>query len=493
MSLIQVSNLTYAYDGSYDNVFENASFQLDTDWKLGLIGRNGRGKTTLLHLLCGRLDARGAIRASVSLDYFPFEVAHPERMTLDIAEELVPHLEQWMLLRETGYLDVPPEVLYQPFHTLSNGERTKILLACLFLKENTFLLIDEPTNHLDALARESVEQYLSRKKGFILVSHDRVLLDACVDHVVSINRMNIEVQKGNYSTWQNNKSLQDQFEYAENEKLKKDIRRLSDAARRSAEWSDAVEKTKKGSRVAGLRPDRGHIGHQAAKLMKRAKNTEGRVEVALEQKSALLRNVDTADALAVHPLSHPKRRLLECDALSVAYEGRTVFEDLSFAVEQGERVALDGKNGCGKSSVLKLLLGEEIPHTGTLRTASGLVVSYVPQDASFLRGSLRALAAARNLEEPLFLAILRKLDFARGQFEKDLSDLSEGQKKKVLLAASLCERAHLYVWDEPLNYIDVLSRTQIEDLILEGNPAMLFVEHDRRFRERVATKTVRFD
>ena len=123
-------------------------------------------------------------------------------------------------------------------------------------------------------------------------------------------------------------------------------------------------------------------------------------------------------------------------------------------------------------------------------TASGLVVSYVPQDTSFLAGSLRGYAAARGIPEPLFLALLRKLDFAREQFEKDLSAFREGQKKKVLLAASLCEQAHLYVWDEPLNYIDLLSRVQIEELILRGNPTILFVEHDRMFREKVATRTI---
>lgn len=490
MSLIYVGDLTFGYEGSVDNVFEHASFQLDTDWKLGLIGRNGRGKTTLLNLLLGRLDAHGAIHAAVDFVYFPFTVTHPERMACELAEEIVPHLEQWMLIREVSYLDVPPEALYRPFETLSNGERTKVLLACLFLRENTFLLIDEPTNHLDAQAREAVERYLKRKKGFILASHDRVLLDACVDHVLSINKRNIELQKGNYTTWQKNKERQDQYEAAENDKLKKEIRHLSEAVRRSAGWSDVLEKTKKGTRNSGLRPDRGHIGHQAAKLMKRAKVTEARVDAALEQKSRLLRNLDTADELTIRPLVHPKSILVECKDLSIAYGVDPVLQGFNFTLRQGERVALDGKNGCGKSSVLKLLVGEKISHTGLLFTASGLVVSYVPQDTSFLAGSLRGYAAARGIPEPLFLALLRKLDFAREQFEKDLSALSEGQKKKVLLAASLCEQAHLYVWDEPLNYIDLLSRVQIEELILRGNSTILFVEHDRMFREKVATRTI---
>jgi len=128
--------------------------------------------------------------------------------------------------------------------------------------------------------------------------------------------------------------------------------------------------------------------------------------------------------------------------------------------------------------------------TGTLETASGLIVSYINQDTSMLNGSLRDFCAQRKLDESLFLAILRQLDMERVQFAKNIEDFSEGQKKKVLIAASLLTQAHLYIWDEPLNYIDVFSRMQIEKLLLTYQPTMLFVEHDVRFREKIATKVI---
>ena len=140
--------------------------------------------------------------------------------------------------------------------------------------------------------------------------------------------------------------------------------------------------------------------------------------------------------------------------------------------------------------MLKLLLGEEIHHTGRVYRTPRLEISYVPQDASRLCGPLDAFIAENRLDGPLFRAILRKLDFERVQFGKDMADYSAGQKKKVLLAKSLCEPAHLYIWDEPLNYIDIFSRMQIEQLLLEYRPTLLFVEHDSRFRDTVATKTV---
>lgn len=485
MSLIQVSHLTFCYEGSYDPVFEEVSFELDTDWKLGFIGRNGQGKTTFLQLLMGRYEYQGTISASVDFDYFPFQVPDPEEMAIEVAQRHSPDLELWKFKRELGLLQVPEDVLYRPFFTLSNGEQTKVLLALLFLKENQFLLLDEPTNHLDQKAKGEIVRYLKGKKGFILVSHDRMLLDQCVDHILSINRANIEVQKGNFSSWRHNKELQDRYEQEKDARLKKEIKRMDTAARRTANWSDQVEKSKKGA------ADKGYVGHKAAKMMQRAKNAERRREQAVEEKKALLRNLDEEESLKLHPLSHHARRLVEVSQVSIAYGGRTVCRIPDFTVESGERVALVGRNGSGKSSLLKLIAGEELSHTGTVRLASGLTLSVVPQDTDFLQGSLKGYAREQRLEEPLFFAILRKMGFPRVQLEKEMQSYSAGQKKKVLLASSLCRPAHLYLWDEPLNFIDVLSRIQIEQLILQYQPTLLFVEHDAAFLQNIATKTVK--
>ena len=493
MSLIQVSHLTFAYDGSYDNVFENLSFQIDTDWKLGFTGRNGRGKTTFLRLLMGQYEYRGEISASVQFEYFPCQPKHPDWLAWDALEELEPGLEQWRLLREMTRLELEEDVLYRPFETLSHGEQTKLLLALLFLRENGFPLIDEPTNHLDAHGREVVSRYLSGKKGFLLVSHDRAFLDGCVDHILSINKANIDIQKGNFSSWWENKRRQDAFELAENDKLKKEIGRLRETAREKAQWSDAAESRKTGisriqvDNVKGWRPRQ---GAKSKKRMARAKAIETRREAAIEEKEKLLKNIEHQAALKLSQTAYHSERLLQLRDLTVDYGAGALFEPLSFELLRGERLALLGRNGSGKSSILKLLCGEEIPYTGSLEKGSGLTISYVPQDAGDLRGSLSDYARAYQIDESLFKAILIKLDFARKQFEKDMADFSAGQKKKVLIARSLCEHSHLHIWDEPMNYIDVISRMQIEELILEHRPTLLLVEHDRAFCRRVATKTV---
>ncbi len=486
MSMIKVENLTFSYPSSYDNIFENVNFQIDTNWKLGLIGRNGRGKTTFLNLLLKKYEYKGTILSSVQFDYFPYSVADKGRLTEDILQEICPLAQEWEFIRELSYLEVNIDVLYRTFDTLSNGEQTKVLLAALFLKEGHFLLIDEPTNHLDFKARETVSAYLKRKKSFILVSHDRCFLDGCVDHILSLNRANIEVQSGNFSSWMINFERQQEFELAQNERLQKDIKHLQAAAKRTSVWSDRIEASKYGNGPV----DRGYIGHKSAKMMKRSKSIEARQQQAVEQKSRLLKNIETAESLKLFPLLYYTNTLVSFSDVRVSYNGNIVCDPISFIIQQGERIVIDGKNGSGKSSLLKLLMGEPIEHSGTIKIGSGLVISYVPQDTSYLKGTLSEFAKEHKIDESLFKAVLRKLDFERIQFEKDMQDFSGGQKKKVLIAKSLCEQAHLYVWDEPLNFIDIYSRMQIEQLIKEFSPTMIFVEHDKAFRDAIATMTV---
>ncbi|MCL1974865.1 MAG: ABC-F type ribosomal protection protein [Firmicutes bacterium] len=499
MSQISISHLTFAYEGSYDNIFTDVSFQIDTNWKLGFCGRNGRGKTTFLQLLMGRYEYCGNITAVVDFEYFPYYVADPATTTQVALTVVAPDAPLWMMQRELSLLCLDENILYRPFSTLSSGEQTKVLLAGLFLRENAFLLIDEPTNHLDIKARQTVAKYLNTKTGFILVSHDRTFLDECIDHVLSINKANIEIQNGNFSSWFYNKNLQDEYELAENERLKKDIKRLEIAARQSAQWADKVESTKMGKGAVAIRK-KGHdnidtMAYNAEKsrrMQQRRKNLQHRQQAAIENKSKLLHNIETAAPLKLRTLTYHKNQLLSVNDLSVAYNDRQIFSGLTFTLEQGDRLALIGGNGCGKSSLLKLLCGENIPHNGTVIVGSRLVISYVPQDTAFLAGSLDEYIAISGIESSLFKMMLHKLDFSRIQFEKNMQDYSAGQKKKVLIAQSLCKQAHIYIWDEPLNYIDVLSRMQIEELILDYKPTLLFVEHDQAFCNNIAQKILDF-
>ena len=190
-------------------------------------------------------------------------------------------------------------------------------------------------------------------------------------------------------------------------------------------------------------------------------------------------------------LPHPKDVLISVENGAVRYGNRTVCENVRFTLRQGERLALIGANGCGKSSILKGILGESDALTGSILIASGVTFSSVRQRVDDLRGSLRDFIRDAQVDETLFKAILRNMDCPRELFDHDLQEMSQGQRKKILLARSLCEPAHVFVWDEPLNFIDVISRMQVEDLLLACRPTLLFVEHDARFCDEIATRRIR--
>ncbi len=493
MSLISINNLTFGYEGSENNVFENVSFDIDTDWKIGLIGRNGKGKTTLLKLLLNKYKYQGKISKSVEFDYFPYQIKSKEKMAIEVVYEIAPNIEDWEIIKELNLINTDTSILYKDFNILSGGEQIKILIISLFLKGNNFLLIDEPTNHLDIETRNNLIQYLNNKKGFIVVSHDRNFLDKVVDHIVSINNTNIDIQKGNFSSWKENKDRQDSFEQSQNEKLNKDINRLEIASRNTANWSDKIERTKSNTKDSELRVDRGYIGHQSAKMMKKSKVIGKRIEKSIEEKSNLLNNIDRNDTLKIIPLESRKNTLILADDLQIKYDKKPIFNKISFEIKNGDRIAIVGKNGVGKSSILKLIIGEKLDYNGNFKIANDLKISYVSQTTENLNGNLKEYIRQNKINESIFKAMLFKMGVANNEFNKNVREMSEGQKKKILIAKSISESANIYIWDEPLNYIDILTRIQIQESILKHKPTIIFVEHDENFIKDVATKVIYLD
>ncbi len=489
MAQISIQNLTFSYENSNKNIFEDFNLSFDTDWKIGLIGRNGRGKSTLLNLLLNKYEYSGRILSSVDFDYFPYNVKDKSKLGIDLVEEIGDGIGYWEVLKKFKDLELDDDCLYQDFSTLSNGQQTKLLLAILFAKENNFLLIDEPTNHLDAQSRECVKKFLSKQKGFIVVSHDRDFIDSCVDHIIALNRNDVEIQKGNFSSWWQNKKDEDNAQMSQNERLKKEISRLQDSAREKKVWSERVENTK-GTRNSGVKVDKGYVGHKAEKMAKRGKAIEERTQKAIDEKKKLLKNIDNQDDLFLNEKVFKEENILSVKDLSLFYGKKEVFKDLSFSVESGEKVAIKGSNGCGKSSLLKFICGEKIAARGEVYLKSRCKISYISQNYDYLCGNLADFATENKIDKTRFFTLLFKMGFDRTQFNIDIKDCSAGQKKKVLIAKSLCEEADLYVWDEPLNYIDVISRIQIEEMLKSSKITLLFVEHDIAFINNLADKII---
>jgi len=203
MGTIKIQQISFSYDGAKEKIFSNVNLAIDESWKLGLIGRNGRGKTTLLRILRGQLAYQGLIETNLQFNYFPAQIDNLNEVTQTLVLQIlqIDESELWKVQIEMDQLGLNDDILWKPFSELSPGQQTKVLLAVCFSQSNQFALIDEPTNHLDAAGRQVVAKYLQQKIGFIIISHDRDFLNHVINHVISIDRQQIQLLKGNYDTW----------------------------------------------------------------------------------------------------------------------------------------------------------------------------------------------------------------------------------------------------------------------------------------------------
>lgn len=346
MSNIEISNLSFRYEDASNNIFNDLNLNLDSTWKLGLVGRNGRGKTTFLNLLRGKLQGTGEIESKLIFSYFPVTVKNPENITLYELQDQA-SFEQWELERELNLMNTDPNLLWQLFDTLSGGEQTKVLLALSFTDRDAFPLIDEPTNHLDEESRMQVAQYLKKHdKGFIVVSHDRDFLNQITDHILAIENTEIHLYQGNYASYEDTKEKRDQFNRDKNEKLKGEVKNLNKKYVRFNNWSDSVEAQKyKGMKEQHVlnrrtRLNKGAIGHASAKMMKKAINTQRRMDKRIEEKKGLMVNIEDVPDLTMNFQSNYHHTLLETQHLSLRVQDKQLFEDLNMIVENKGVISL---------------------------------------------------------------------------------------------------------------------------------------------------------
>jgi lincosamide and streptogramin A transport system ATP-binding/permease protein len=523
MATLAFHDVHFGYESAPDTVFDGLSILLDGSWRTAVVGCNGQGKTTLLKLAAGLLEPQaGRIERLAGSRYFPAPVAAAGLTTRQVVKAAVAPFERWEwrmaalledggepalgqyadlhdrfvarggyridadIAREFDALGLPEALLERPFESLSGGERSRALIASLFLGEDAFPLIDEPTNHLDAEGRARLMGYLAGRQGFLLVSHDRHFLDGAVDHVLSLNRSDVRVNRGNYTSWRAQMDDELAHETRTRRRIERDIARLQMAARDSR--SHAI--SREGDKYRPGAVDKGFIGSRAARQMKRARSVERRIEGELEEKSALLENQEKARTLKVVTGRRGREVRLAVQNLCLAVGGRTLFAPLSFSIGAGERVAITGPNGCGKTSLLEALCGAPLVASGLVRCPGYVTLSRCHQRPRWRSGKLSRRLVDEGLDEAAFRQLLGVLGVEGRGVERDLSTLSQGELKKIELCRSLSVEADVLLWDEPLNYLDVAAREQLEIALLEGGATVLFVEHDRRFIDNVATRVI---
>ena len=490
MTKIEIKNLVFGYDSQNTLLFDHANLNIDNSWKLGLIGRNGRGKTTLLRLLQDQLEYRGEIIKQINFVYFPQKVTEHNLTVIEMLNKQT-QFEEWQVRKELALLDIREDILNLSFDDLSGGEQTKILLALLFADKNNFPLIDEPTNHLDITAREIVANYLrTKKQGFILISHDRAFIDAVVDHVLAIERKKILLYQGNYQSYEMQKKLADDLQQQQNEKAQKEVTRLKQTYREKEKWAKSRESVGKGKNKRKLKISSRPDDTVAKNQMRRAKAIETRMDKKVKEKEQVIKNIDFVEQLNINFKSDHHNSLIKVNKLSLMIGNYKLFKPISFEVKKNEQVAIAGKNGVGKTSLIKTLFGKsKVNYTGTSEIANNISVSIIRQSFDE-RGTLTDFADRNKIDYQELLNILRKLGTERETFVNRIEDMSLGQKKRIEVARALLIPATLYVWDEPLNYLDVYNRQQLEQLISVYRPTLLLIEHDEHFLSSIGATRI---
>ncbi len=528
MAQIELRNVTFYYDDFYHPIFENLNVNLNTDWKMALVGRNGRGKTTLLKLLEGSLEASaGEIRREGTISYFPYSYGAEYTKTLDVVKECIGGLRtlevemkrcemnlceegnekyfellsryaelggyemESCICKELALMGLSSELLERNFSTLSGGEQTCMLIIALFLRKDVFVLLDEPTNHLDKEKKEHLKHYLKRKKGYIIASHDTFFLDAVSDHIFAINKADISIEQGNYSTWRRNMELKEQYELRTKQRLMQEINQLERQSKLNREWSDIGNKQK-----YPFRPARGARTNGTKAYMRQAKAAEQHIRDNLEEKKQLLRNLEEEKQLSIYQEILESECLIAAENVSYCYEGsHPVFEHLTLRVYPGDKIWLRGHNGAGKSTLLKLLSGKL--QGADIRYKEGISIVYITQEPCWVCGDVKNLMRESMQEGAVFESIYGKFkelcslfDLPEDFEERPLETLSSGERKKVDIARALSENHQVLFLDEPLNYMDVYFKAQLEAALSGEELTLIFVEHNEEFGERIANKVL---
>ena len=469
MSLINVSNLTFSYEGSYDNIFENVSFQIDTDWKLGFIGRNGRGKTTFLNLLLGKYAYSGNISSTVKFEYFPYDVEDKSLYTIEVMKSICTECMDWEIFREISLLDVQEDALYRPFNTLSNGEQTKVLLAALFLTASCFLLIDEPTNHLDLKTIEWLENYLSKyKKDMVIVSHDRVFLDKVCNVTYELEYGNLKRYGGNYTYFTEQKKNDLLKQEAAYKRQQKDIKRLE----------ELIEKFR-------------YKKNKAAFAQSKIKYLE-RMERIEDPRKA---DTKTFNARFVCDKRGGKN-VLSLQDYEVGYNNKPLIK-LNLEIQRGDRICIMGDNGTGKSTLLKSIIDEIPAISGYKMLGHQIEIGYFDQNMAQFTSGNTVLEELWNEHPEMDMyevrSVLGAFLFTADEVFKEVNVLSGGEKVRLNLAKLMLKKANFLILDEPTNHLDILCKEALEKCLREYDGTILFVSHDRYFIKQIATSVLNIE
>jgi ATP-binding cassette subfamily F protein 3 len=515
MIVSSVNQISKMYAGTW--IFQDLSLQIYEKDRLALIGPNGAGKSTLMKCISGAETVdNGEVsykkEATVGmLDQIPDvkegvcvedllkqafeEVYEIEQQLKIVTEKMSDPNEQQKLEKHFNYfgklqgrleelngyaIDSKIKSVMQglgldhlsdhPFSSLSGGEQTKVGLAAILLEEPDLLLLDEPTNHLDMDALDWLEEYIRNYEGaVVLISHDRHFLDAIVTKTVEIDSGVLEEYKGNYSAFVKEKEKRLMSEFQAYQDQQKKIKKMKDAIKRMRDWATRADNPKM---------------HKRARNMERALERINKIErPQLERR--------TAD-LGFTSAKRSGKDVVIFENVRKEIEGRVLFSDIDLLLQYQERAAIIGKNGVGKSTLLRLILGEITPEQGEVRIGASVKIGYLSQKGLTGYEGWTVLNAYRDVarvdEGEARYRLSRFLFFGKEVFQK-VDNLSGGERTRLRLAQMMAENYNLLLLDEPTNHLDIDSREALEEALEGFKGTLLVVSHDRYFLNKLIERT----
>lgn len=477
-------------------VFQNVSFEIYGGEKTALFGPNGAGKTTILEIITGLQlpdGGRTFVAPGVSLGFLPQTSQFEPGLTLAEAcstGSFLTSRSQGEALRRFGFA---PESSETPVDRLSAGERTRLGLARLWMASPRLVLLDEPTNHLDIEGMKWLTRFLNGYDGTVLVvSHDRYFLDQTVSRVIELSPGGARSFSGNYSAYRRQKKAEFEAQAALYEQQQREEHRIEQLIAAQMEWFRKAHRD--AGKQAEMRASKYFYRARAKRMARRAKATIHRLE---RMKSEQVEKPRTPDQMnfSVGASGKSGRRVVLAEGLEKSF-GRLLFSDVNLSIMRGDRIGIAGPNGCGKTTLLRTLLGHEIIDEGTVWMSPTASPYYFDQELEELDNSMTVLesvveGSTRPPDE--VRSLLGAMLFSGDSVTKRVGVLSRGERVRVALARLLAGDHRLLALDEPTNNLDVDSREAVEECLARYEGTLIVISHDRYLLERVCNRIVAFD